>query len=92
MKRKAEIIKLIWNETQPISVETIARSIRVSPKTVRNELDDLEHDLVDYQIRLVKKPGQGITLEGTPEAKQKLMAYFQSWDEQMRLSPIDHQR
>lgn len=92
MKRKAEIIKLIWNETQPISVETIARSIRVSPKTVRNELDDLEHDLVDYQIRLVKKPGQGITLEGTPEAKQKLIAYFQSWDEQKMLSPIDRQR
>jgi activator of the mannose operon, transcriptional antiterminator len=92
MKRKAEIIKLIWNETKPISVETIAHSIHVSPKTIRNELDDLEHLLADYQIRLVKKPGQGITLEGSAEAKQKLSAYFQSWDEQKMLTPIDRQR
>lgn len=92
MKRKAEIIKLMWNETKPISVETMAHSIHVSPKTIRNELDDLEHLLEDYQIRLVKKPGQGITLEGTTEAKQKLLAYFQSWDEQKQLTPIDRQR
>jgi activator of the mannose operon, transcriptional antiterminator len=92
MKRKAEIIKLIWNETKPISVETIARSLRVSPKTIRNELDELHHVLMEHHIHLIKKPGQGITLEGSSEAKQKLMAYFQSWDEQKMLSPIDRQR
>ena len=78
MKRKAEIIRLMWNETKPVSVETIAHSIHVSPKTIRNELDDLEPLLEAYQIRLVKKPGQGITLEGSGEAKQKLLADFQS--------------
>ena len=92
MNRKEEIVKFILNEKKLVSVDVIAKAVNSSPKTVRNELDLIEPILQDHHCLMIKKPGQGITIEGDPYDKQQLLSYFKTSSEAGYLSPQERQR
>ena len=87
MNRKEDIVKFILNEKNLVSVDVIAKAVNSSPKTVRNELDLQDHHLV-----MIKKPGQGITIEGDPYDKQQLLSFFKTRHDSSYLSPAERQR
>lgn len=92
MNRKEDIVKFILNEKSLVSVDVIAKAVNSSPKTVRNELDLIEPIVMDHHLIMIKKPGQGITIEGDPYDKQQLLSYFKTRQESGYLSPAERQR
>jgi activator of the mannose operon (transcriptional antiterminator) len=92
MNRKEEIVKFILNEKTLVSVDLIAKAVSSSPKTVRNELDLIEPILHDHHLVMVKKPGQGITIEGDPYDKQQLLSTFKTRRDSDYLTPLERQR
>lgn len=92
MNRKEDIVKFILNEKNLVSVDVIAKAVNSSPKTVRNELDLIEPILQDHHLIMVKKPGQGITIEGDPNDKQQLLSTFKTRRDTSYLSPLERQR
>lgn len=81
MNRKEEIIKLILNATDYISVDIIAKALNNSAKTVRNELNSLELIILENHCRLIRKPGIGVLIEGSLENKQKLLMAMKNFSE-----------
>jgi len=92
MNRKEEIVKFILNEKSLVSVDVIAKAINASPKTVRNELDLIEPILVDHHLTIIRKPGQGISIQGESSDKQQLISYFKTRHDYSYLSPAERQR
>jgi transcriptional antiterminator len=69
MDRHEKILELILKNHTPVSVDYIAEQLKVSNKTIRNDFAKLESIVSDADLRLSKKPGVGITIEG-PEGKK----------------------
>ncbi len=92
MNRKEEIVKFILNEKSYVSVDVIAKAVNTSPKTVRNELVLIEPVIDEHHLSIIRKPGQGISIEGDPYDKQQLLSYFKTRHDTSYLSPADRQR
>ena len=60
--KKKQIMLMLIENYEPITVSTISSKLNVSPKTIRNYLQELEMDFHDLNIELVKKPSIGIYL------------------------------
>lgn len=58
--KKKQIMLMLIENYEPITVSTISSKLNVSPKTIRNYLQELEMDFHDLNIELVKKPSIGI--------------------------------
>ncbi|GAA4702458.1 BglG family transcription antiterminator [Brevibacillus fulvus] len=72
--RQRLILNVLLAEPQGVTVREIAEQVEVSTRTVHRELGELEHLLADYDLRLTKKAGIGIFLEGDLEKKEQLQA------------------
>ncbi|ORX23272.1 transcription antiterminator BglG [Thermoanaerobacterium sp. PSU-2] len=68
-EREIEIIKILLSRDEPIVVDELAEKLNVSNKTVRNDLKNVEKYLDEKGLKLLKKPGTGIIIEG-PENKK----------------------
>jgi len=68
-EREVEIIKILLSRDEPIVVDELAEKLNVSNKTVRNDLKNVENYLDEKGLKLLKKPGTGIIIEG-PENKK----------------------
>ncbi|AEF16347.1 PTS modulated transcriptional regulator, MtlR family [Thermoanaerobacterium xylanolyticum LX-11] len=68
-ERDIEIIKILLNTDEPLVVDELAERLRVSNKTIRNDLKKIEEYLIKRGLKLLKKPGTGIMIEG-PENKK----------------------
>lgn len=73
MNRKEEVVKIILQANDFVSVETIAKQCKTSTKTIRNDLVFLEPLIEQHHVRLVRKPGVGVFLEGDFFDKQQLL-------------------
>lgn len=60
--KKKQIMLMLIENYEPITVSTISSKLNVSPKTIRNYLQELEMDFHDLNIELIKKPSIGIYL------------------------------
>ncbi|TCW42469.1 transcriptional antiterminator [Thermohydrogenium kirishiense] len=69
MEREMEIIKILLNSEEPIVVNELAEKLNVSNKTIRNDLKKAEEFLNEKGLKLLKKPGTGVMIEG-PESKK----------------------
>lgn len=68
-ERDIEIIKILLNTDEPLVADELAERLRVSNKTIRNDLKKIEEYLIKRGLKLLKKPGTGIMIEG-PENKK----------------------
>jgi transcriptional antiterminator len=73
MDRIVKVLELILKNHTPVSVDFIAEQLKVSNKTIRNDFDKLERLVSETGLKLIKKPGVGITIEGPSESKLELM-------------------
>ncbi len=72
-KRILEIIRILLQQRNYITIREIAELLNVSNKTIRNDLALAEHYLAEYHLSFRKKTGTGIRIEGTESGKLSLL-------------------
>ncbi|HAA81059.1 MAG: Transcriptional antiterminator, BglG [Caldanaerobacter subterraneus] len=72
MDRILEIINMLLNSEQPLTVDYIANTLKVSNKTIRNDLKKAEEFVQQKGVKIIKKPRVGIVLEGLRNKKLEL--------------------
>ncbi|MCD1257359.1 BglG family transcription antiterminator [Paenibacillus athensensis] len=70
--RKRQILALLLNRKEEITIGEIAGEIQVSVRTVHRELDEMEAWLAASGLQLSKKAGRGVQLHGSAEQMQAL--------------------
>ncbi len=78
--RLRQILLILLQENQIISVKKLADELKVSKRTVQRELEYIGSSLNKYRVSLQTKTGIGIWLEGEEEDKDKLFALLQEED------------
>lgn len=71
--RMKQIFQVLLNESAPISVQSLARQVGVSKRTVQRELGYIDSALKEYEITFKSKTGVGIWLEGKEEEKKRFL-------------------
>ncbi|MBP3041579.1 transcription antiterminator, partial [Bacillaceae bacterium Marseille-Q3522] len=71
--RDMKIIRSLIKTKNPITIDAIAKEIGVSNRTVRNTLAKVEQKVNNNGLLLQRKPGVGISIEGSEETKLKLI-------------------
>ncbi len=71
--RKIELLNLLLNTESSFSVDSLAKSLGVSEKTIRNDLKALDDWLKKFSdIQIIRKPSMGVILQGNPQSIQAL--------------------
>lgn len=71
--RLKKILELCLIKDEYIKVDTLAEQLKISSRTVFRELKDIGHDLKEYGLSLVSKPGKGIRILGEQTSKDALL-------------------
>lgn len=61
----------LLDNKEPVKLFSLANDMGVTTATVSHDLDKLEPIIKEYDLRLVRKRGYGIELEGSEDAKRK---------------------
>jgi len=72
MKRKSDLIKLLLKSDRPVNVSTLSSCLNVSSKTIRNDLMELDQEVSEYELELVRRPGVGVYIDGSSTDKNRL--------------------
>lgn len=78
--RVKQILQVMLQEDQVISVKQLADHIGLSKRTTQRELEYISSDLKAYDIVFMRKTGVGVWLEGSPEGKARLQADISQGD------------
>jgi len=71
--RCGEILDILINKDEPITIDSIAEKLNVSNRTVRNDLEELQEYLISTNKgEIVKKPRIGIWIETSTEGRRFL--------------------
>lgn len=84
--RSRKILEVLLSSNHDLTAAQIAAEIQVSARTVHRELALLETFLQHHGVKLLKKSGLGIRLEGEKNALNRL-AQFVSVSEEIELTP-----
>ncbi|MDD2978926.1 MAG: BglG family transcription antiterminator [Hespellia sp.] len=71
--RIKQILIVLLQEAEPVSVQYLAEKIGVSKRTTQRELGYIDSDLKHYPLTFMSKTGVGVWLEGTAEEKEQLL-------------------
>lgn len=69
MGRYLKIINILLSAKQPLTVDMIAGRLKVSNKTIRNDFNKVEEYIKNKKLRMIKKTGIGVVIEGPEEEK-----------------------
>lgn len=73
MERVSAIAKQLIEADEYLSVGMISKRLKVSSKTIRNDLEDLEVDLKPYNLDIMRRSGKGVQIQGNEKDKQKYL-------------------
>mgnify|MGYP002714689385 FL=1 len=73
-EQKVIILYALIQAKDPIKQYSLAHEIGVSTQTLAKLLDELDDELVQYQLTLQKKRGEGIHLYGAESKKRELLS------------------
>lgn len=79
--RSVQLLSKLLQSAHPLTVDSLSMQFQVNPKSIRNDLKDLEYWLKSKNVGLIKKPRVGIWLEADPTAKEELSTYIHSLKE-----------
>lgn len=68
-----KIVDVLLKQPSYITIDRISEELQVSNKTIRNDLAIVEEWLKDNQLRLIKKTGVGVWIEGSTNEKLHIM-------------------
>ena len=66
--RFLDVIKILLEHDDYITINAISKRLQVSNKTIRNDLKQVEEWLKENDLTLVKKTGVGVTILGKQDA------------------------
>ncbi|MDO7976032.1 BglG family transcription antiterminator [Oceanotoga teriensis] len=75
--RNYHIIKYLY-ETKNTTIKELSQKFQVSPRTIRYDLDEIEEILKIYEIKLIRKPHKGISIQGKDEDFQRFKENFKN--------------
>ena len=75
--RFLDVIKILLEHDDYITINAISKRLQVSNKTIRNDLKQVEEWLKENDLTLVKKTGVGVTILGKQDAKVHVMHLMQ---------------
>ena len=76
LTRQEKMIVMLIESKQPLKIDDLAQNLSCSPRTIRNDLTQLEKDL-PIDIKIERKPGIGISLLGNEVSKRNLLNAMQ---------------
>lgn len=71
--RLKKILEYCLERDEYVSVDDLAKLCKTSTRTIFREIKDIDHDLKEYDVRLLSKPKAGFYMEGTQEHKDILL-------------------
>ncbi|WP_229683225.1 BglG family transcription antiterminator [Virgibacillus oceani] len=63
-ERQTIILSTLLERNEPIKLFTLANELKVTAATISNDLDQLEIEIKDYHLQIIRKRGYGMKLEG----------------------------
>ncbi|MGG3572963.1 PRD domain-containing protein [Bacillus gobiensis] len=82
---------------EPAKLYTFSKKYKVTEATISHDLNEAEAWLEHYQLKLVRKPGLGVYIQGNEKQIRKAMAGIiheytltESWLEVFQLLKVDH--
>ncbi len=79
--RLVQILFLLLHSEKAITANELAKELQINKRTVFRELDHVEKQLDPYELSLKRKTGTGYRLEGSADAKERLLIHLQSSDD-----------
>ena len=70
--RERHILKRLLSRVENMTTKKLADELDVSVRTIHRDLKGIEHLVQKYDLKLMKKPGVGIQLSGSPEKMEAL--------------------
>lgn len=77
-KRFKTLLKILLTENQAVTITILAKKLCVSPSTIRNDLNVIEHILLLNGCILVKNQGIGVYINGSANQKQELLSKLET--------------
>lgn len=74
-----QIINMLINRNDSITIDYIAKELNFSNKTIRNDLKSVENLMAENDLKLIKKTGIGIYIEGDEKNKLKMISNIKSY-------------
>jgi len=62
--RIQELLNILLEAEKPLTISHLAYRLKVSPRTIRYDLDKLKYWVKDHRMKLVRRPRVGVWLEG----------------------------
>lgn len=76
-EREIALINLLKSQKDFMPVKFFAKELDVSEKTIRNDLDNLEHRMIQHELEVKRVQGQGIRLIETKEnGVEELLTFY----------------
>ncbi|WP_286191334.1 BglG family transcription antiterminator [Virgibacillus salexigens] len=75
-ERKAIILASLLQANEPIKLFTLSHDLNVTIATVSHDLDQMEKELNDYQLTLIRKRGYGVEITGNEVDKRAAISYL----------------
>lgn len=72
-KRVLKIIDVLLKQDNYITIDAVSSALQVSNKTIRNDLQVVDEWLCDNHLKLIKKTGVGIKIDGERDVKLRIM-------------------
>lgn len=69
-ERKIIILCTLLEAIEPVKLVSLAHDLKITTATVSHDLDELEEKIRQYGLRLVRRRGYGIELQGSETAKR----------------------
>lgn len=73
-ERKVLILCKLLQYDEPVKLFTLARELNVTMPTISSDLDQLEDQINEQQLTLVRKRGYGVELTGQEQAKRQMIS------------------
>jgi transcriptional antiterminator len=87
--RQARIARRLLETVGPASVDDLATELKLTDRMVRYNLDSIEGVLAENGLRLARRRGVGIWIEGAPAARSELLAVLEGAPGPSVLDPGD---
>lgn len=78
--RQRRMIKILVKSNGFMRVSDIANALKISPRTVRYDIDSIEYYLNQMQIELIRKPRVGISIKNPDKVLDELLKWEKSYN------------
>ncbi|MGI6499439.1 MAG: BglG family transcription antiterminator [Anaerostipes sp.] len=79
--RSVQILFLLLKAKEPIKTSELAEKLNISKRTIYRELDDLERDLMKFNLTLKRKTKRGLEIVGDTKEKESFVELLKKSDD-----------